>query len=379
MKTSEGAKWAFEQALAISKKEIEIVTVLPNKEGKTAQLYQKNNLRVIVEDFSLPTKNPFLFFKRKRALLSLLKKEKPDIIHCHFVTNVIMLRLCLRKNRIPMIFQVPGPLHLESFFYRKAEIALARKNDYWIGTCKKTVSIYKKEHVDPKRVFLGYYGGYGGKTCDLYSTNSNKLHNEFSIPNDFILIGMVSYVYKPKRYAFQKRGIKGHEDFIDAIGLARSKNKKIIGIIIGGAWAGSEKYYKKVKKYAENKCGPSIIFTGTRDDIKDIYCELNIVVHPSHSENLGGAAESLAAGRPTISTNIGGFPDIVKNKISGITVPPKNPQQLSNAILYMIDNYEESLRMANKGKEIVKKTLDIETCAETVVDIYKKVIRNERT
>ena len=48
------------------------------------------------------------------------------------------------------------------------------------------------------------------------------------------LVGMVSYFYKPKWYLGKRRGIKGHEDFIDAISIVRETNPQVIGVIIGG-------------------------------------------------------------------------------------------------------------------------------------------------
>jgi glycosyltransferase involved in cell wall biosynthesis len=169
--------------------------------------------------------------------------------------------------------------------------------------------------------------------------------------------------------------LKGHEDFIDAIALVRKKDPSVIGIIIGDAWGSSQKYVQKVKRYAEDKCGNEIIFTGFRTDLKDIYTELDIAVHPSHSENLGGAAESLSAGVPTISTNVGGFPDIVINGETGYTVEPKNPWLLAEAILNMIHNKEKSIEMAKTGQILVKKMLDINETASTIREIYREMTK----
>ena len=60
----------------------------------------------------------------------IIEEERPDIIHIHFVTNALMLRLALRKIEIPRLFQVPGPLHLENRFFRKIEIKTSNKFDY---------------------------------------------------------------------------------------------------------------------------------------------------------------------------------------------------------------------------------------------------------
>lgn len=374
VKTDIGAVWAFDQAKALSDRGIDIVTVLPNLNGKTANKYIQNNMPVVEADLSLPIKCPWKFFSRIKKFRNIVKEINPDIIHCHFVTNILMARIALRNCEIPRLFQVPGPLHLESFIFRKIDILSSQKQDFWMGACRHTVDIYKKNSIPENKLFLGYYGGYGGEKCEEYAKENNIIHKDFNIDSNKIIIGMVSYIYKPKWYACQKRGIKGHEDFIDALEIVRKSHPNVVGVIIGEAWGDSQKYFEKIKKYAADNCKANIVFTGYRNDIKEIYCELDIVVHPSHSENLGGAAESLAAARPTISTDVGGFPDIVINDKTGILVPKKQPEALAKAILKMISNYDNAKIMALEGQNKVRELLDINVCADCVSKAYKKIL-----
>lgn len=346
--------------------------------GNIAKKYIDNNMKVIIEDFSLPILKPWKFFSKKKKIRKIIEEERPDIIHIHFVTNALMLRLALRKIEIPRLFQVPGPLHLENRFFRKIEIKTSNKFDYWAPACKKSKELYLKEGIEPERVFLAYYGGYGGKTIDEYIENEKCLHKQYNIKNDNIIIGMVSYFYKPKWYLGQKRGIKGHEDFIDAIEILNKKYNNITAVIVGGAWNNSSKYEQKVKEYADKKKINNIIFTGFRNDIKKIYKEIDIAVHPSHSENLGGAAESLAAGVPTVATNVGGFPDIIKNGVTGFLCEKENPKDLADKISKMIENKELSINMSLQGQKNIRNMLDIGITSNNILKIYNNIIKKEK-
>lgn len=374
VKTNEGASWAFNQAKWLHDNGVEIITVLPEINGGMAEKYKKYGMKLEKADFSLPVSKPWEIPKKSKSIREIVKRIHPDLIHAHFVTNIMMLRIALKSIEIPRLFQVPGPLHLESILFRKAEIYLSNSNDYWAAACRKTRNIYVDAGIPKERTFLAYYGGYGGCSCDEYEEASNILHDEYNISNDKILVGMVSYFYKPKTHMFQFRGLKGHEDFIDAISKARELEPNIKGIIIGDVWGSSSKYVQKVKRYALKKCGDNIVFTGFRSDMKRIYRELDVAVHPSHSENLGGAAESLAAGVPTISTNVGGFPDIVINYQTGYTVEPQNPDELSKAIIKTIKNNQKSANMANNGQKLVRELLDINNTASTILDIYNNIL-----
>lgn len=372
VKTNYGAGWAFNQAKWLHEVGVEIVCVMPENSGGYAELYQNQGIEIIARDFSLPVTKPWLLPARIKDIRSVVEKVKPDIIHCHFVTNIMMVRIALKGTpNIKRVFQIPGPLHLESFFYRKAEILLSDENDYWLPSCKKTRQYYQDEGINEDRLFLCYYGG-----IDITSFKKSQriLRNQFSISDDTPLIGMVCYFYKPKYHMLQFRGIKGHEDFINAFRMVKGKHPEAKAICIGGAWEDAQQYEQKVIKYAKEKLGEDIIFTGTRSDIKDIYKELDIAVCPSHSENLGAAAESLGAAVPTVATNIGGFPDIVIDGETGYLCDAKNPKDLAKKLNKMLDNMDQANRMAQRGQVLVGELLDINRTAKAVLKAYKTIL-----
>ena len=372
VKTNRGAAWAFNQAMHLKKMGVEVITVLPSSKEGYAQKYIKNDLSVIEGDWRLPINKPWRFFSVRKHIKQVVKQVKPDILHLHFVTNVLMCRLALRKDKTPRLFQVPGPLHLESGITRFAERCTATKADYWAGACKKTCSIYVDKGIDPGRVHLAYYGvPHKESTQDACK---NILRSEYGIADDAVIVAMVSYFYKPKRYLGQKRGIKGHEDFIDAMKEVIRKIPKAVPVIVGNAWDGAYSYEKQVKEYAQKVLGEKVIFTGYRGDVYDIYPEMNVVVHPSHSENLGGAAESLMLAVPTISSDVGGFPDIVIPGETGCLVKAKNPEDLAEKIIWAIEHQSEMKVMAENGQVLVNELLDLDNTAAKIHEVYSKIL-----
>jgi glycosyltransferase involved in cell wall biosynthesis len=377
VKTTRGATWAYNQAKWLHNHGVEIITVLPNNSEGYAEKYRSSGMKVTVADWSLPVSRPWKIINRVLQIQKMVHELNPDLIHLHFVTNVLMVRLALHYDKTPRVFQVPGPLHLENWFFNIVERAVATQVDYWAGACKKTCKIYKSKGVNPERVFLAYYGSplkHSENEADLKGT---ALHDEYGFTQDNKLVGMVSYFYKPKIYMGQTRGLKGHEDFIDAMEIVFEKHPEAKAIIIGNAWDGAERYEQRVIEYAKRKLGNKVIFTGYRNDVKELYPELDIAVHPSHSENLGGAAESLAYGTPTIATNIGGFPDIVIDSETGLVASTKNPEQLAERICYMLENPEHARKMAEYGRILVTELLDIAQTAGHIKHVYESVLSCE--
>src|SRR5690606_5698324 len=272
---------------------------------------------------------------------------------------------------IKKIFQVPGPLHLEKKLTRALDLKLANKDDYWIPTCNLSQQIYLASGIKYDRLMTTFYG------TDI-STYKKKdkgvLREEFEISKDIKVVGMVAYAYAPKKWLGQTRGLKGHEDLIDAMEIVIASNSNVKCVIVGGPWVGADQYFQSIVEYGKNRLGDQILFLGTRKDVPDLYPDIDVVVHPSHSENLGGAAESLLMAVPTIATDIGGFPDIVKPGITGWLVPKENPKALAEAILEALSNPQHAYSMAQEGAKQLKQTLDVRITSKDVFDFYKKIL-----
>ncbi len=372
VKTNRGAQWAFNQALHLKELGVEIVTVLPDADDGYAAKYKALGMEVIAGDWSLPVTKPWKFFSKRKEIKKVVEAVCPDIIHLHFVTNVLMCRLALRKNKTPRVFQVPGPLHLENKLTSFVERRTATKSDYWAGACQWTCDEYIRKGISEDRVFLAYYG-VPPKTLEQ-SEDHRILHTEYHIPDDKKIVAMVSYFYKPKKLLGQKRGLKGHEDFIDAMKMVMDKHPDVMPVVIGNAWDGAEQYEQEVKEYAKKQLGDRIVFTGYRNDVYRLYPEIDVVVHPSHSENLGGAAESLMLAVPTISSDVGGFPDIVIPGETGCLVKAKNPDDLAEKIEWAITHNDEMKSMAQKGQNLVNELLALDNTAKVINDVYTKML-----
>ena len=375
IKTNRGAKWAYEQALWLFRHGLDLTVVIPEESGDYADLYRSARIKVIRADCSLPVSKPWLLSRRIRTIRQIVETEQPDLIHCHFVTNILMMRLALRNSSIPRLFQVPGPLHLESCIFRKLDVLSATAADYWAPACRLSFQKYLQAGISSKRLFLAYYGSESyAKTFET----TGQLRSEFGLSPDSRLVAMVCYFYKPKRYLGQRYGLKGHEDFIDAMRLLLHDYPDITGVIVGGPFGTSQRYMEQVQAYARRRCGDKILFTGFRKDVLQIYREFDVAVHPSHSENLGGAAESLAAAVPTVSTDVGGFPDIVIDGKTGYTVPAKSPRRLAQAIERMLIDPEQATQMALQGQREVRELLDLDRTAGLIEVIYSQILQSEQ-
>jgi glycosyltransferase involved in cell wall biosynthesis len=371
LKTSVGASWALRQVRELVRLGVRVHVALPPG-GPLVARYEAAGAVVHPLDFDFPMRQPWRLPRIRRQLRSLVDAVRPDLIHSHFVGTTLTMRLALgRTSPIPRIFQIPGPLHLEHGFFREAELAVAGPADHWMGSCEWTCNRYRAAGVPAERVFLSYYGV---DVEQFVERDAGKLRGELGTASGTQLIGMVAYMYAPKRYLGQSRGLKGHEDLIDAVALLARAEPNVRCVMVGGAWNGAAEYEERVKAYARERCGDRIIFLGTRNDIADVYADLDVVVHPSHSENVGGAAESLLLAVPTIATDVGGFPDVVKPGTTGWLVPPRDPEALTAAIGEVLRDPAGAKEKARRGQALVRALMDVRRCAAQVLEAYTRIV-----
>jgi glycosyltransferase involved in cell wall biosynthesis len=376
LKTARGAAWALRQVAELRRAGVDIVVALPPATPGLAPQYAEVGATVVPVDLDFTTRHPWRLANALRRCRCLASRVRPDVIHSHFVSTTLVARIALgRQHPTPRLFQVPGPLHLEHAPYRMLDLATAGPCDAWIASCRWTREEYLRRGVPSERVFLSYYGA---DLAGMRSGTRGAFRHALGLDPHTPLVGLVAYLYPPKWFLGQRRGIKGHEDFIDAFAEVVRVRPEVRAVVVGGAWANATSYEEKLRAYARRRCGTAIFFTGTRGDVPNVYADLDVAVHPSLSENCGGAVESLAAACPTIATAVGGLPDVVRAGRTGWLVPPHAPQRLAAAILEALANPTLARARAHAGRALVNRLFDSAQTGRNIVAVYEHVLRDRR-
>ena len=376
-KTSEGAFWAVRQVAELVRGGVEVHVALPERAGAAGLAWQETGAKLHFLDCSLPGRNPGDLMRRIRAIRRLTSEIDPDLIHSHFVSTALMLRLALgRHHSIPRIFQVPGPLHLEHWHTRTLEVSLAGKNDFWIGSSRCIVRAYEAAGISRTRCFLSYYSVDTGL---FRYQNTGYLRKRFNIPADAFIVGNINLIYPPKRYLGQKVGLKSHEDVIEAISLVQRKRPNVWGMLIGGTFGDNRGYEYSLRKLAQQKGLGKIVMPGEfdREEVAQSWPDFDCAVHVPTSENCGGVVEPLLCGVPTIAGKIGGLPEVVHPDLTGEVVPIRRPDLLAHAIMSAMDSHEVYKRRASRGRQLVSVMFDPAQRAGEIHAIYRHILYGE--
>lgn len=356
---------------------VDVHVALPSAQGKTIAAWRRAGAHIHVADLSLPVRRPQLFPATLRSARRLVQEVHPDLIHSHFVATTLTLRMALGKNhRIPRVYQVAGPLHLEHWHTRLPDITTAGDADYWIGSSRCIVNHYLSAGIPDSRLFLSYYGW----PVEEFATHRQfYLHDRLGIPHSSRLVGNTNIMYPPKRYLGQRVGLKCHEDVIDALALATRSDPEVKGVLIGDSYGLAPWYEAKLKENARRACGDNVYMPGlfTTAEVAKSWPDFDCAVHVPLSENCGGVIEPLLAGVPVIASNVGGIPDVVVEGETGRLVPPRDPAKLAKCITQVLGDHDRHREMALKGRALVRHMFSRERTAKEVLQVYRHILYGE--
>jgi glycosyltransferase involved in cell wall biosynthesis len=120
-------------------------------------------------------------------------------------------------------------------------------------------------------------------------------------------------------------------------------------------------------------------FAGPVIDVLPHYHAADIFVLPSRSEGLPNVVlEAMASGLPVIATAVGGVPDIVQDRVSGLLVPPGDAGALRCALRELIENPHLSEDIGARARQDAVERFSLAAVADSYSKLYLELAGGAR-
>lgn len=315
------------------------------------------------------------FFK----ILSLLKKNKPDILHINSSKIGGMGALAGRLVGIKkIIFTAHGfAFNEDRSFISKIIIKVL----HWLTIALSHKTITVSEFLGNQMSLLPLIPEkittvHNGIKAQPIFSKINARHELGKINKDFdqiarqstkdlIIIGSVGELHKTKGYEYALEGIKSLIENLKQ----KSPSKKIFYVI-----AGEGEYRKNIENKIELLgLNNSVLLLGNVPDVFQYLRSFDYFLIPSISEGLPYMLlEAGIAGLPIVSTAVGGIPEVVDDMKSGILIQQKKSSQISDALEFLITHKKTCSEYSKNINNRVLKDFSIEKMLEKTIRTYEE-------
>jgi glycosyltransferase involved in cell wall biosynthesis len=326
--------------------------------GNPGSPYLEQARREGLPGFAMPLRgelNPAAVFRLAR----LLRRERPDIIHCHdshaHTLGTLASRLAgagrtVVSRRVDFSIH-HAPLRLNILKYRFGV-------DRYIAISKGVREVLVRDGVPAEKIALV---PSGVDIEALEATPRRDFHAEFGIPAAAPVVGNVAH------FGWHK----AQEILVRAAPLIWEREPEARVILVGDG-----ECRPKVERVArELGNDPRLIFAGYRSDARALIRWFDLFVISSVLEGLcTSILDAHLLGTPVAATDTGGIPEIVIHEKTGLLAPPKNPRALAAAIIRLLQDRDLGRRLNVEAGRLVRARYSVGAMVDGTLNVYRNLL-----
>jgi len=303
--------------------------------------------------------SPAAQWRAYRALLDLIRREKPDLVHGNMPISGFLARLAGRAAGVPKIaytchgflFNQPGP------WWRRG-LALVME---WIGGRLTDIhmTVSDEEAADARRLTIHPRSAGIGNGRDPARFHPDpaaraRIRAELGVPDDRVAVIVVSRLVRHK----------GHPELLAAMREVDAELWVVGNRLESDHGEDLEPYFSACG------LGPRLRRLGYREDVPALLAAADIFSLPSFFEGLPmSVIEAMLTALPVVATNVRGPREQVEEGRTGFLVPPRDIPALAAALARLASDAALRVRLGEAGRvralarydeaRVVARTLDL--------------------
>jgi glycosyltransferase involved in cell wall biosynthesis len=172
------------------------------------------------------------------------------------------------------------------------------------------------------------------------------------------------------------RRMKGHATLVDALPRILQDAPDVKCLFVGGAFVKEPAYEAELREYVRARgLAEHVIFTGFRQDVPELVSLFDVFVLPSLWEGLPSSIlEAMALKKPVVATPVGGIPELVEPRVTGLLIPPNDPTALAEAVLTVLNDPARAAQMGQAGYDRIRTHFTLASVVTRTEAVYDHLL-----
>lgn len=307
-----------------------------------------------------------MFIRIVRRLVQFFSEHRTDIIDARMSYAVLFAVVAGRLAKVPVIVGTEyGPeFWRPPFWYILGQVAWSM-TDALISDSQSRIDTYQNwlllRHPRAVSIPNGIYTPATKRTRD-------EMRYRFAIPDErrVRVIGQVSRLIP----------YKGHMVLLEAASRVIKEEPNIIFLICG--YPHAEGYLDELQRRAVALgISNNVRIVSYPGPVGDVWAAIDIHAHASLYDSAPIAIhESMSLGLPAAVTEVGGIPDLVQDGVTGLVVPPGDPEALATALLRLLREPSTALRLGAAARARYEAKYKAETMSRALEQLFLSILRH---
>ncbi len=329
------------------------VTLVTGEEGGLADQARGLGVRAnIIPDLVLPVA-PRQDCRAVRRLASLIRQQRPDLVHAHSSKAGALARIAARICGVPAVFTAHGWAFTGGARLRRKLVAIptewlaGRLGQHVICVSAYDYGLARAYRVlPPQRMEIVHNG---------LSDVAWRAQPRADITPKLV---MVARFAPPKDHLLVVRALSGlHQRF---------------QLWLVGEGPTKEQIQSQAARLG---LGDRVRFLGLRSDVPELLAQAHVFVLASNYEGLPiSILEAMRAGLPVVATDVGGVCECVRDHETGFLVPKGDEGALRDRLAALIDDAALRATMGAAGRQLFESHFTAEVMVQKTLRVYERVL-----
>ncbi len=308
-----------------------------------------------------------------RKVTHMIRDGGCDIVHSHGAKANMFSLAARGRHGPPTVTTVHSDYRLDYMHSRLRRMTIGLTNSIalrfmhnYIGVSGNFKEMLINRRFNPLDIYILYNGIDFSVPVADYSRDQLIRKYNLDIQEGDVIVGIAARLYP----------VKSIDTIVRAARLVKDVNSRV-KFLIGGD---GEDRKQLEALTASLGLTDTVFFLGWLDDPNELMSSIDISVLTSISESFPySILEGARFKKATISSNVGGIPDLIENGKNGYMFEPGDYKHFSQLIIELAEDETKRVQMGKTLYEKALKDFSVESMAKTQWDIYRQILDKQET